>query len=50
MRANSNDALIEREDMRRRCVAHDKWMSENPAAVAFHEAWADTNLTELNRL
>lgn len=39
--------LLDVEDMRRRCVAHGRWMSARPDAVAFAEAWADRNLDEL---
>lgn len=41
------ESVLGAEDMRRRCVAHDRWMSANPDAVAFAEAWADQNLDEL---
>jgi hypothetical protein len=43
------EGLLEAEDMRRRCQAHDRWMSKHPDAVAFAEAWADQNLDELAR-
>ena len=39
--------LLDVEDMRRRCVAHDQWMRAHPDATAFSEAWADRNLDEL---
>ena len=39
--------LVDIEDMRRRCAAHDRWMATHPDAVAFAEAWADHNLDEL---
>jgi hypothetical protein len=39
--------LLDIEDMRRRCAAHDRWMEARPEAVAFAEAWADRNLDEL---
>lgn len=39
--------LLDVEDMRRRCAAHDHWMTAHPGAVAFAEAWADRNLAEL---
>jgi hypothetical protein len=36
------ERLLDAEDMRRRCAAHEAWMEANPhvasAAVAFHEA------------
>lgn len=41
--------LLDAEDMRRRCGAHDRWMREHSEAVAFAEAWADQNLDELAR-
>lgn len=43
------EGLLDAEDMRRRCEAHDRWMAERPDAVAFAEAWADQNLDELAR-
>ncbi|GAB4972187.1 hypothetical protein MAHJHV57_53570 [Mycobacterium avium subsp. hominissuis] len=39
--------VLDVEDMRRRCVAHDQWMRTHPEATAFSEAWADRNLDEL---
>jgi hypothetical protein len=39
--------LLDVEDMRRRCVAHERFMASHPDAVAFSEAWADRNLEEL---
>ena len=39
--------LLDIEDMRRRCAAHDQWMRSHPDATAFSEAWADRNLDEL---
>lgn len=41
------ESVLDVEDMRRRCVAHDQWMAAHPDAVAFAEAWADRNLDEL---
>lgn len=41
------EGLLDVENMRRRCVAHDKFMATNPDAVAFSEAWADRNLEDL---
>jgi hypothetical protein len=38
--------LFDIEDMRRRCAAHDQWMSRHPEAVTFAETWADENLEE----
>jgi hypothetical protein len=43
------EGLLDIEDMRRRCVAHDRWMTAHPSAVASTEAWADRNLDELTR-
>lgn len=37
------ESLLDVEDMRRRCAAHDKWMGGHPDAGAFSEAWADRN-------
>ena len=39
--------LLDIEDMRRRCAAHDEWMRAHPEGTAFSEAWADRNLDEL---
>lgn len=41
------ELLLDVEDMRRRCAAHDQWTSKHPEAVALAEAWADLNLDEL---
>ena len=41
------EGLLDVEDMRRHCAAHDRWMATHPEAVAFAEAWADRNLDEL---
>jgi len=41
------EAVLDVEDMRRRCAAHDRWMVAHPEAVEFTEAWADRNLDEL---
>ena len=41
------EGLLDLEDMRRRCVAHDQWLSAHPGAVSFAEAWADKNFDEL---
>jgi hypothetical protein len=43
------EALVDVEDMRRRCAAHGQWMSNNPEAVAFTQAWADQNFEALPR-
>jgi hypothetical protein len=44
------EAVLDLEDMRRRCEAHDKWMRTHPEAGAFSEVWADRNLGELGQL
>lgn len=41
------EGLLDVEDMRRRCAAHDRWMAAHPDAAAVAEAWADRNLDEL---
>lgn len=41
--------LLDMEDMRRRCQAHDQWLQEHPDVAAFSEAWADRNLDELTK-
>jgi hypothetical protein len=41
------ECLLEVEDMRRRCAAHDQWMRQHPEVVTFSEAWADGNLDAL---
>ena len=41
------EGLLDVEDMRRRCAAHDRFMTTRPDAVAFSQAWADRNLEEL---
>lgn len=41
------ETVLDAEDMRRRCRAHDQWMREHPELTAFSEAWADRNLDEL---
>ncbi|KAA1250029.1 hypothetical protein F0Q45_11920 [Mycobacterium simiae] len=43
------ESLLDFEDMRRRCVAHDEWMQAHPDAAAFSEAWADRNLEQLGQ-
>jgi hypothetical protein len=43
------ESLLDFEDMRRRCGAHDRWMQEHPEAVAFSEAWADQNFDGLTK-
>jgi hypothetical protein len=41
------EGLLDVEDMRRRCLAHDRWMAAHPEVVAFAEVWADHNLDAL---
>ena len=41
------EGLLDVEDMRRRCGAHERWMVAHPEAGAFAAAWADRNLDEL---
>ena len=41
------EGLLDIEDLRRRCAAHDQWMLANPDAATFSEVWADHNLDEL---
>ncbi len=41
------ESLLDVEDMRRRCAAHDQWMAARPETAAFAEAWTDRNLDEL---
>lgn len=41
------EAVVDAEDMRRRCAAHSQFMTDHPDAVAFAEDWADRNLDEL---
>ena len=41
------ETVLDAEDMRRRCEAHDRWMRDHPEASTFSEAWADRNLDEL---
>ena len=43
------ETLLDAEDMRRRCEAHDRWLRERPQAAAFSETWADRNLDELTK-
>ena len=43
------ETVLDAEDMRRRCEAHNHWMQEHPHVGAFSEAWADRNLDELTK-
>lgn len=38
----------DQEELRLRCMAHGKWMSDHPEAVAAAGEWADGNLDELD--
>lgn len=43
------ERVLDAEDMRRRCAAHDRWMSGHPEAVTFAEEWADRAAGELTQ-
>ncbi len=43
------ERLLDAEDMRRRCAAHDRWMLSHPDATAFTQGWADRNLHDLTQ-
>lgn len=43
------EALLDLEDMRRRCAAHEQWIAARPDAVATAESWADRNHAQLGR-
>lgn len=43
------EGLLDAEDIRRRCAAHDAFMVTNPAVAAFAEDWANRNLDNLTR-
>lgn len=43
------EAVLDAEDMRRRCDAHHQFMADSPEMVAFAEDWADRNLDDLSR-
>ena len=40
------EGLLDVEDLRRRCAAHDRFLASRADDVAFAEAWADRNLQE----
>lgn len=42
------EGVLDSEDMRRRCAAHDQHLSGHPEHVAVIESWADRNLSELS--
>ncbi|MGV9801602.1 hypothetical protein ACWDTP_26500 [Mycobacterium sp. NPDC003449] len=41
--------LVEAEDMRRRCTAHERYMAEHPEMVEYSKNSADRNLKRLSR-
>ena len=41
------EGVLDNEDMRRRCAAHDWHPAAQPDMAQFSEAWADRNLAEL---
>jgi hypothetical protein len=44
----SIEAILDSEDVFRRCAVHGKWMASNPGAASFAKDWADRNLEELS--
>lgn len=38
---------LDAEDMRRRCDAHERFLTRRPDVAAFSADWADNNLTDL---
>jgi hypothetical protein len=41
------EGLLDHEDMRRRCTAHEQWLARHPEHTRASEAWAEGNLDEL---
>ncbi|MGQ0623628.1 MAG: hypothetical protein ACT4PP_03085 [Sporichthyaceae bacterium] len=41
------EAVLDVEDMRRRCAAHEHFLTSQPEALAFSQAWAARNLEQL---
>jgi hypothetical protein len=41
--------VLDAEDMRRRCAAHDDFLAQNPTVVAFAEDWGERNLDDLGQ-
>lgn len=41
------ESLLDVEDTRRRCAAHEQWLARHPEQSRAAEAWADGNLDEL---
>lgn len=39
--------LLDAEDMRRRCEAHNAYLTEHPDVAAFAQNWADRNLGDI---
>jgi hypothetical protein len=46
-RMNATEAGLDAEDIRQRCVTHNRWMTDHPEVVEFAEDWADRNLEDL---
>lgn len=38
---------LDAEDMRRRCDAHERFLTRRPDVAAFSADWADNNFTDL---
>ncbi|MCH9732051.1 MAG: hypothetical protein K0U84_20650 [Actinomycetia bacterium] len=43
------EEVLDAEDVRRRCAAHDQHLRDNPHVVAFAGDWADRNLGDLTK-
>lgn len=41
------EGVLDTEDMRRRCTAHEQHLAERPDMAGFSEAWADRNFADL---
>ena len=41
------EGLLDLEDMRRRCAAHEDWLARHPEATRFAAAWADRTVDDL---
>ncbi|VAZ69739.1 hypothetical protein LAUMK40_05902 [Mycobacterium kansasii] len=39
--------VLDAEDMRRRCEAHDAYLARHPGVAAFAQDWADRNLDDI---
>ncbi len=44
-RQSTSSAVV--EDLRRRCLAHGRWMTTHPDVAAFAAEWGDHNLETL---